>query len=81
MRNRGRIVKLDEHRLARWYASRGWPVGFIAEKLGVSPNTVRTWTTDLRASSTALAQLARRIANLPDEQRRDIVRMLIDQLA
>lgn len=81
MRNRGRILKVDEHRRVIWYASRGYPTTFIAEKVGVSPTTVRAWITGRAVSRRTLKQYARQIASLPDDRRREMVRWLADQVA
>lgn len=81
MRNRGRILKIDKHRRAIWYASRGYPTTLIAEKLDVSPNTVRSWTDNRAVRPRTLASLARKIASLPDAPRRRFLRCLAQQVA
>ena len=51
--------------------ARGLPVGWIAQRLAVSPTTVRTWRRTMDTKRT-LAELRRRVMQLPAWQRDQI---------
>ena len=63
-----RLLKPAAAGRARWYASRGYPHSFIAEKLGVHRNTVRSWCDTAGSNSRSLDRLVTRLRGLPPEQ-------------
>jgi hypothetical protein len=71
------INKVAEYRRAKWHFSRGTPVGVIAERLGVSPVTVRYWR-GLTDHDHIYRELRRRVLLLPEKQRDQLVTDLID---
>jgi len=70
-RHRLPIVKLAEFQKAKWFIGRGMPVGYIAERLGVSPVTVRAWRRLMNHDHT-FKELRRRVLQLPACQREQI---------
>lgn len=57
---------------ARWYASRGYPVSFIAQKLKVSRDAVRSWC-DRYMDSRAFDRLVAKCKRLSPVQRRALI--------
>jgi uncharacterized protein YjcR len=76
-RRRRRVVKVEEYAKARWYISRGYPINFVAEKLQVSRNTVRSWCPHF-ATDRRSAAIRKRIANLPEHLRDNLVRAIFN---
>jgi transposase-like protein len=69
-------VKVAEYAKARWYVGRGLPTCYIAERLRVSPVTVRKWRTYFNQDHT-FAQLRRRVMSLPDWRREQLITDLV----
>lgn len=58
---------------ARWYASRGYPHNFIAEKLGVHRNTVRAWCDPGATNQRSIDRLVLRLRKLPAHHLQEIL--------
>ena len=69
-------MKLAEFAKARWYFGRGLPIGYIAERLNVSPVTVRAWRR-LADTDHTFTELRRRVLLLPNWQREQLVTDLV----
>ncbi len=69
-------MTLAEFAKARWYFGRGLPIGYIAERLNVSPVTLRAWR---RLSDTdhTFTELRRRVLALPAWQQEQLVTDLV----
>ena len=64
-------MKVAEFAKCRWYVGRGLPTSYIAERLGVSPATVRSWRRMMRHDH-IFTELRRRVMQLPAWQRDQI---------
>jgi DNA-binding GntR family transcriptional regulator len=70
-------MKLDLFAKAKWYAGRGLPPSYIAEKLGVSRTTVWSWL-QLMDHDRAVKELRRRVLMLPERHRDQIATAIAD---
>jgi transposase-like protein len=77
IRRRRPILKVAEFAKCRWYVGRGLPTSYIAERLGVSPVTVRSWRRMMRHDH-VFAELRRRVLLLPKWQRDQLITTLVD---
>ena len=69
-------MKVAEYAKCRWYVGRGLPTGYIAERLHVSPVTVRKWRTYFNHDR-VFAELRRRAMLLPQWQQDQLVTDLV----
>lgn len=65
---------------ARWYASRGYPHTFIAQKLKVTRNTVRKWCVRY-LDNRSLDRLVARIRGLSETQRHALIERIDNRKA
>jgi uncharacterized protein YjcR len=69
-------VKVAAFAKCRWYVGRGLPTCYIAERLRVSPVTVRKWRTYINHDH-VFADLRRRVMLLPGWQQDQLVTDLV----
>lgn len=74
-RRRRRIVKEKEHRTARYYVARGYPLTFVAEKVDVSRATIQVWCKGMFGRR-RLHELKRKIMALSADQRKQLLEMV-----
>ena len=71
------IQKLDLFAKAKWHVGRGTPPGYIAERLGVSRQTVWSWI-QLMDHDRVVNELRRRVLMLPECHRDQIATAIAD---